>query len=215
MIELKTYRGNKLLFIDEEFDTLVKVVHNNGEVPKLEFINQDGSKAEICGNAIMQYAIDFLSNKKSPTSGLLVNGVFCEKYNDKITVKMPKVEYKKAFGACFFIEELPFFTAKIGNEHDIYFHAKKYHEFLGCCHTPNEIKHNFSCVDIIDDSTLFVDTYERCVGKTESCGSAACCAAWVYCKEYIKEDKHITVKQNGGDIIIDCTGESPVMVHKL
>ncbi len=44
MIELKKYRGNKLLFVDEEFDTLVNIIKQENKADTLEFINRDGSK---------------------------------------------------------------------------------------------------------------------------------------------------------------------------
>ncbi len=202
MIELKTQRGNKLLFVNEEFDTLVKVKMVLYNIYELDFINNDGSKAAICGNALMSFATDFLEEAHPDEVHFRlgkIGKVAAYKKDGKITVEMPKVEYEKL--------DIDKYESDCGNFHELFFNQ------------PDVVIENryvnSSRIKITNDTTLFVDTYERGVGQTESCGSAACCAAWVYCKEYLKRDGLITVQQRGGDIIIDCMGESPVMVHKL
>jgi len=203
--EIKTYRGNKLLFINQlDFDTICIATKKHTKEYDIEliFINKDGSRAKMCGNALVQTSLDWFNLRNEPLRIKVGNVILRSlQTQEEIRIEMPKVKYEKAY------ENENYITANIGNNHNLYFYPKKVYDGEG--------DYNISIIEIINDTTIFVDTWERGVGKTESCGSAACCAAWVYCKEYLKKDAIITVKQTGGDIIVDCTGEFPILIHKI
>lgn len=67
---------------------------------------------------------------------------------------------------------------------------------------------NAEFVLVLDENTLAVRVWERGNGETQACGTGACAAAVAAVENgFCKKDTDITVKLNGGDLVVRYTGE--------
>ena len=75
---------------------------------------------------------------------------------------------------------------------------------------PNRINTEF--VKIVNPTTMRMRAFERGNGETTACGSGACAAvAAAVRKGYLAAGTDITVKLNGGDLIVNCTEEGIIL----
>jgi diaminopimelate epimerase len=185
-----------------DFDQFVQICRPDGSADaKLLFWNADGSKAEMCGNAVRCIAKIIIEEKKKKEIHFeTVNKeVICWENNINISVNMGKpnfiwTEIPLKDGtkdtSTLMIElpsppcVLPKFTAvNIGNPHAIFFFnndilpdlkgvGKKIEENKIF---PNKV--NVSFAQIIDEENINLNVWERGAGITQACGSAACATA--------------------------------------
>jgi carbamoyl-phosphate synthase large subunit len=75
---------------------------------------------------------------------------------------------------------------------------------------PERINANF--VQMLDDTSLLLRVWERGNGETQSCGTCACAAAVAAVENgHCKKDTGITVKMQGGDLVVRYDGQRVYM----
>ena len=63
---------------------------------------------------------------------------------------------------------------------------------------------NTEFVRVIDSTTIKMRVYEKVCGETFACGTGACAAVVAACENgYCEKGKDITVKLNGGDLVVN------------
>jgi diaminopimelate epimerase len=187
----------------------------------MEVYNADGSQSGACGNATrcVGYLIMGITKdeaKIETKSGILIA---TRAPNDEVTVNMgePILQWDKIpLSREVDIMELPIemgplvkpVAVSMGNPHMVFFvdnvsgfklrqygrHLEKHELFPERC--------NVSAVQIISRTHLKMKIWERGVGKTLSCGTAAC-AALVAAQLHDLADNKAVVEQPGGKLTIE------------
>lgn len=70
---------------------------------------------------------------------------------------------------------------------------------------------NVNFVELVDDATILVSTWERGAGKTMACGTG-CCAAAVVCARRGMTGRNVTVKLEAGDLEIAYMQDETMMM---
>ncbi len=70
---------------------------------------------------------------------------------------------------------------------------------------------NVNFVEVVDEKTIFVSTWERGAGKTMACGTG-CCAAVVACARRDLTGRNVTVKLEAGDLNIEYLNDETMMM---
>lgn len=191
------------------------------EMTFMRILNPDGSEAEACGNATRCVA-DVLMNEDSVDNIVIetLNGSLnCWKEGEQVRVEMgkPKMDWQKIpLSHETDTLNLPFkgspVAVNMGNPHCVFFvneidkewNDAKVEEW-GREFEINPLfpqKTNVEFVQVIDKSTLRMRVWERGAGITQACGSGACAVAVAAIKRGLSNRK-VTVKLDGGDLIID------------
>ncbi|AOR23928.1 diaminopimelate epimerase [Clostridium taeniosporum] len=209
-------------------DGLIIVRKSQNSMAKMVIINSDGSRANMCGNAIRCFGKYVYENKiinKTKFSVETGDGV----KEIELTLKENKVEYVKVYMGkpCFDGKYIPLnnldslidkeivvdnetynmTTLLIGVPHTVIFEENKEYEVnLGeKIEKFNLFKEgtNVNFVKVNDDKHIRVNTWERGAGATLACGTG-CCASAVVAKKlgYVSGEK-IFVKAPGGTLIIE------------
>lgn len=219
-------------------DGLVIVRKSNVAEAKMVIINSDGSRANMCGNAIRCFGKYVFEHK-------IVNGTkFQVETGDGIKVieillEGEKVKYVKVYmgNPSYKAEDIPLSEGEDFIDSDITVDGKTYRAttiLLGVPHTvvfedekeyvvnedgPNLEKHklfkegsNINFVKIIDDTHIRVNTWERGAGATLACGTG-CSASVVVAKKLgkVNKDEEIFVKAPGGELVIEVNGDDVYM----
>lgn len=219
-------------------DGLVIVRKSNVAEAKMVIINSDGSRANMCGNAIRCFGKYIFEHK-------IVNGTkFQVETGDGIKVieillEGEKVKYVKVYmgNPSYKAEDIPLSEGEDFIDSDITVDGKTYRAttiLLGVPHTvvfedekeyvvnedgPNLEKHklfkegsNINFVKIIDDTHIRVNTWERGAGATLACGTG-CSASVVVAKKLgkVNKDEEIFVKAPGGELVIEVNGDDVYM----
>lgn len=219
-------------------DGLVIVRKSNVAEVKMVIINSDGSRANMCGNAIRCFGKYIFEHK-------IVNGTkFQVETGDGIKVieillEGEKVKYVKVYmgNPSYKAEDIPLSEGEDFIDSDITVDGKTYRAttiLLGVPHTvvfedekeyvvnedgPNLEKHklfkegsNINFVKIIDDTHIRVNTWERGAGATLACGTG-CSASVVVAKKLgkVNKDEEIFVKAPGGELVIEVNGDDVYM----
>ncbi len=136
---------------------------NNGFT--VSFFNSDASRAEMCGNGlcaiskyINQSQISYFIGNKTYTG-------FVDKKTGTVSINIPRPKE-------IFVEN-NFKVIDTGNKHIVC--LEKSNEFLKKI---NEFNIHF--IKIIDKNAIQMETFERGVGETLSCGSGAIATAFAY-----------------------------------
>lgn len=160
----------------------------------VDIYNNDGSKANICGNGLrcLSKLLYHLTNKEHFTFYLNGNIINSYIYNNEIAVTMPSPMMIKQDNGYFvtllnnhyieFVKNINLFTF---NE-----------QHIQLC---NENKCNMHAVEILNNNQIKMKTYEYGVGETSSCGSGSIAAFYV-CYMLDKVNKEISVISNGGKL---------------
>lgn len=219
-------------------DGLVIVRKSDVAEAKMVIINADGSRANMCGNAIRcfgKYVFEHkLVNKTEfpveTGDGIKVIEIVLEDESVKyVKVYMGKPSYKA--------EDIPLSegeslidsniisngktyratTVLVGVPHTIVFEDKE--QYIVTEDGPNLEKHklfkegsNINFVKVIDDTHIIVNTWERGAGATLACGTG-CSASVVVAKKLglVDKDKEIFVKAPGGELVIEVNGDDVYM----
>ena len=220
-------------------DGLVIVRKSDYAEAKMVIINADGSRANMCGNAIRcfgKYVFEhkIVNTTKFPVEtgdGIKVIEIILEDEKVKyVKVYMGKPSYKAqdiplsegetfvnsgiigADGTKYIAT-----TVLVGVPHTIIFEDEK--EYVVTEDGPNLEKHklfkegsNINFVKVIDDTHIRVNTWERGAGATLACGTG-CSASVVVAKKLgrVNKDKDIFVKAPGGELIIEVNGDDVYM----
>ncbi len=160
----------------------------------MRFFNQDGSEAEMCGNAL-KCVIKMLAQETGEVKFLLetkkglINCEFQEGYS---MINLGKPLSFKQLDEGFFVN--------LGNPHLVIFLELQEEEFWQTDFVQRkglemQIKFaetkgvNVSFVLVKDETTLFVRTFERGVGETLSCGSGSCASFFTSFKNGLSKGK--------------------------
>ncbi|MGB3368629.1 MAG: diaminopimelate epimerase [Acidaminobacteraceae bacterium] len=196
---------------------------------KMSYYNSDGSVGEMCGNGIRCFSkfvyeenlVDLLDFDVETLAG--IKHITLEKSGkevDSVTVYMGKVVYNPVNISIDtlkqeFIEEIieindvkiSISTVLMGVPHTIVFVDKQSKDFLKTF-GPLIEKHplfkrgtNVNFVEVVDNNTIIVDTWERGAGNTLACGTGACASAYM-AKKLKKLNNQITVHVPGGTLYI-------------
>jgi len=195
--------------------------------------NADGSEVSQCGNgarciakfAVEHQLVDSYFIQAKTKKGILELKV---EEDGKVTVNMGEPHFEPEaiplsapFNNDYWIESIPtaiypkghikFQAVSVGNPHAIIwidnqsdYDFKKIGEFLNA-HSIFPAGVNVSFAKLIDTYHLDLNVYERGVGLTLACGSAACAVA---CAGIVANQctKQVLVSQSGGDLEINWQG---------
>ncbi len=205
---------------------------------QFKFYNNDGSRAEMCGNGIRCFA------RYIKDQGLIKRPEFKVETPAGHVVPHLNADYSVTvdMGRPFLSpERIPFTGAKespvldfplvvspewtipiaavgMGNPHCIIFREDVPQpmdfKVLGPQiehHPLFPAKTNVEFVRVLDSSTLQVDVWERGVGPTMACGSGACAVATAAILRGLVENR-VTVQLPGGDLLIEWNGKDSILM---
>lgn len=176
---------------------------------KWHFFNEDGSTAEMCGNALRCVGM-YCSNelKSGPRIEVRTGSgkVFCEKRKGQFLAQMPQV------GKVSWVEKLKGYFVNTGVPHFViqtkmkrFSQAQKNRNWLRQAKKIRHMKELFSqgtnVTLLLDTRSKKAITFERGVeGYTPACGTGAVAAAAVY---FLKDKKKLQViEMPGGKLIV-------------
>ncbi|MCE5221427.1 MAG: diaminopimelate epimerase [Clostridium sp.] len=211
-------------------DGLVIVRKSEVANAKMVIINADGSRANMCGNAIRcfgKYVYEHQianGNKFSVETGDGVKEIEIILENDKVKyvrVYMGNPSYDGLDIPLNNIESLiereitvdnktyKMTTVLVGVPHTIIFEEDKEYNVVEEGSKIEKLDlfkegSNINFVKIIDETHIRVNTWERGAGATLACGTG-CCASVVVAKKLglVDKEKEIFVKAPGGELIIE------------
>lgn len=194
------------------FDQLLMIENSSIADVKVSIFNCDGSKAQACGNGSRCVAKLILEelNKSNITMEInhkLINAHHAE---DKISVNMGKAKiieqdilFKEAKGSLIDVSNLHIVTLSDVNPQyygKIISQDSRFHDGV-----------NVNFVQLVDKEIIKLQTWERGVGLSLSCGSGACASfAFLLNKNLIKEE--ITVIQPGGSLNIKLNNNDEIIM---
>ena len=207
---------------------------------KISIYNMDGTPGGVGGNAlccVAKYLFDEGIVRKPEvtieTDGFIrpVQVVTTGNVVSKVIVDMGSVEFSPASIPTTLIgdkilnkltsiggEEYHITCLNIGNSHCVVFcddvHnldvSKIGYDFENDPIFPEKINAEF--VQVLDETSLMLRQWEQGNGETQSCGTCACAAAIAAVENgFCKKDSDITVKMDGGDLIIRYDGKRVYM----
>lgn len=192
-------------------DQLIIIKDSKSASCEMIIYNQDGSKAEACGNATRCIS-KFLGNKNN---NILINGSVFETSNiseSKISVNMGTIlETPKKHK----FKDIEGYEINIGNPHLVFF-VEDYNFDISDigrhfeCHKkfPNRINVNFA--KITSDKTIELKVWERGAGATLACGTGACATQYIANSFELTKSK-VKVKQSGGVLDIEIKNHNIIM----
>lgn len=219
-------------------DGLVIVRKSDVAEAKMVIINADGSRANMCGNAIRcfgKYVFEhkLVSKTEFPVEtgdGVKVIEIILESEKVKyVKVYMGKPSYKAediplSEGDSFIDSSITSngktykaTTVLVGVPHTIIFENED--EYVVTEDGPALEKHklfkegsNINFVKVIDDTHIRVNTWERGAGATLACGTG-CSASVAVAKKLglVNKEKEIYVKAPGGELVIEVNGDDVYM----
>jgi len=210
-------------------DQLILLVKSRKADFGMRTFNQDGSEAEMCGNGIRCLARFILDSKFSSKKELMIETPAGIKSVRFVGVNMieadmgePKMKGKeipvnlsgRVINRPIKVEAKDFRITclSIGNPHCIIFHdeiktvqVEKYGPVIEN-YSIFPKRANVSFVNVLSKKDLQMRIWERGVGETRSCGTAAC-AATVAAVLNGYSDRKVTVEQPGGSLGVDWNRE--------
>lgn len=203
-------------------DQTVFMYPSTSQTCKIDIFNPDGSRAEMCGNAVRCIFSD-----ESPIASIeLANrSVHCNRLgNGQIRVNMGK--------PLFHWQDIPLskpqntlsldlhigclkspIATNIGNPHVTFFvddlNSTAFEENAPLIENhslfPNRV--NVSIAKVVSNNEIIARIWERGTGITESCGSAACATLIAAIRSGLITDNRAKIKLPGGDLMIEYDGE--------
>lgn len=219
-------------------DGLVIVRKSEIANAKMIIINADGSRANMCGNAIRCFGKYVYEHKIASSNKFAVetgDGV----KEIEIILEDNKIKYVRVYmgNPSYNGKDIPLNNRESLIEDEIKVEDKTYKVttvLLGVPHTIifedsreyNVVEEgakiekidlfkegsNVNFVKVIDETHIRVNTWERGAGATLACGTG-CSAAVVVAKKlgFVDKQKEISVKAPGGELIIEVLGEDVYM----
>ena len=219
-------------------DGLVIVRKSNVAKAKMVIINADGSRANMCGNAIRCFGKYVYEHK------IVTETKFPVETGDgvkviEIILDDNKVKYVRVYMGVpsYDAKEIPLnevdslidteinlggksykvTTLLMGVPHTVIFETDREYDVLEEGPALEKFKYfkegsNINFVKIIDDTHIRVNTWERGAGFTLACGTG-CSASVVAAKRLglVDKEKEICVKAPGGELIIEVIGKDVYM----
>ena len=219
-------------------DGLVIVRKSEIANAKMVIINADGSRANMCGNAIRcfgKYVYEHKiasGDKFSVETGDGIKDIEIISENDKVKyvrVYMGNPSYKGSDIPLNNVESLIEYEINVDNKiynittllmgvpHTIIFEEDREYDVVQEGSKIEKLDlfkegSNVNFVKIIDETHIRVNTWERGAGATLACGTG-CSAAVVVAKKLglVDKDKEIFVKAPGGELVIEVLGDDVYM----
>ncbi|MBE6063640.1 MAG: diaminopimelate epimerase [Clostridium butyricum] len=219
-------------------DGLVIVRKSEKAEAKMIIINADGSRANMCGNAIRCFGKYVYEHK------IVTQTKFKVETGDgvkiiEVILDAEKVKYVRVYMGVpsYDAKDIPLnevdglIDAKIdvnnksynvttllmGVPHTVVFETNREYDVINEGMVLEKYKYfkegsNINFVKIIDDTHIRVNTWERGAGFTLACGTG-CCASVVVAKRLglVDKDKDICVQAPGGELIIEVVGNDVYM----
>lgn len=207
-------------------DQTIIVYASIKETCKIDIFNPDGSKAEMCGNAV-RCIFWLITSDNTPLASIeLANRTVHGKRlpDGHIQVNMGKPLYnwqdislseaQDTLNLNLEIGCLKSPTAtNMGNPHVTFFvdnlNSIPFEELAPLIENhplfPNRI--NVSIVKVVTNNEIKVRIWERGTGITESCGSAACAALIAAIRRGLITGNKAKIKLPGGDLLVEFDGE--------
>lgn len=207
-------------------DQTIFIYPSTTETCKIDIFNPDGSRAEMCGNAV-RCIFWLITSDHSPTASIeLANRtVHGERLCDaQIRVNMgkplfewtdiPLSEPQSTLNLKMEMGCLKSPTAtNIGNPHVTFFvddvNSVPFEELAPLIENhplfPNRT--NVSIVKVVANNEIVARIWERGTGITESCGSAACAAFIAAIRRGLIANTKAKIKLPGGDLMVEFDGE--------
>jgi diaminopimelate epimerase len=222
------------------FDQIMAIhdIDLDGVDYRIDILNRDGSRAQACGNGTrcVVQALASETGRKSFTFKTLAGILNAEEHEDGlISVDMGQPEFAwnriplaEEFHDTTHIElqigpiEAPVLHSpsvmSMGNPHAIFwvredvwsYDLERFGPLLEN-HPIFPERANISIARVIDDKTLDLRTWERGVGLTRACGSAAC-AAGVCAARTARTGRTVTVNVPGGPLLIEWRADNHVIM---
>lgn len=172
--------------------------------------NKDGSRAEICGNALRSIG-RYLYDNSSDKSNVLfietdvgIKRVFIKENGDVIGVELGKVSLKGKNSIDIDGRSYDFYNVDVGNPHavtfDEDFDIDKYGAVVAS-HETYPFGTNVEKVSLVARDKLIVEVYERGTGITLACGTGAAAAAFCAMSLCAVENE-TTVVLPGGELTV-------------
>lgn len=219
-------------------DGLVLLLPSSIADIKMRIINSDGSEAEMCGNASRCVALHLyrkgIVKKKQISLETLAGLIHTEIINEfsglvRVNMGVPRLfrkeipmqgpEDETAIAVPVSAGEKKFFgtAVSMGNPHFVTFVEKAAEIPLSVwgpqleTHPDFPRKTNVEFVEIVDDKTVRMRVWERGAGVTKACGTGACATA-VACILNGKTAKQVTVRLDGGDLLIEWPNQEEIFM---
>jgi len=202
---------------------------------RFEVWNADGSRAEQCGNGVRCIGLYVLTRGETPDGEFSIEGPVAPVHladagGGQIRVNMGAPDFRP--------EAVPVALPPVGQGYHLSVNGQEYEigaVSMGNPHALLEVpdiqnaplkalgplvsEHegfpkgcNAGFAQVIHRGEIHLRVHERGSGETRACGSGACAAAAILMRNG-SLDTQVLVKQVGGDLIIDWTGESqPIMM---
>lgn len=223
-------------------DGLVLIKPSDKADYKIEIFNSDGSKALMCGNALLllgRYLFeseDFKSEIKDKLDNIIIEtdsgirNISLETEYDEIlyvSANLGKIEFKDNylnFDNKIIIKNNSYDInyLSVGNPHGVVIldGSDDIDNIKLCDLIKNNsglekiiTECNIEIIKIIDENKIKIKIFERGVGETLSCGSGACAAVSVATKKNLCEkEKEIKVSSKGGDHWVKYMSENLVIL---
>ncbi len=210
-------------------DGLVLLLPSEKADMRMQIINSDGSEAEMCGNASRCVALHLYRRGLVPkreitleTLAGLIRTEIMDEASSRVRVDMGMPRLRRgeipmtglaheravnvALRACG--TEFCGTAVSMGNPHFVIFveNAEKIPlEVWGPALETHEAfprKTNVEFVQILNNATIRMRVWERGAGVTQACGTGAC-AAVAACVLNHKTNDYVTVKLDGGELLIE------------
>ena len=219
-------------------DGLIIVRNSLKAKAKMVIINSDGSRANMCGNAIRCFG------KYVYEKNIVKDKIFTVETGDgekeiEIILDGRKVKYVKVYmgipsykGSDIPLNNLDelidkrvtinnkeynLTTVLVGVPHTIVIEKEKEYDVHIDGRNIEKFKlfkegTNVNFVKVVDDTHIRVDTWERGAGATLACGTG-CSASVLVCKKLglVNAEKEIYVKTKGGELLIEVSSEGIYM----
>jgi diaminopimelate epimerase len=197
-------------------DQLIIIDHSELADCKMQIYNQDASLAEACGNATRCVAYLYKTKSIETKVGILTTEVLSD---DQVKVSMGKPTFHQPKIGNFLEENLiKIVYLSIGNPHLIFIvkDLEKI-DLIKIGTDANQDSYytngvNVSIVRVVNDHHIELRVFERGVGPTLSCGSAAC-ASFVACSINNLVGDCGVVTQAGGDLKIQWKNNQDIFME--
>ncbi len=228
--KLITFLCDRKIGIGCDLVALTKESDNDYSDIKVNFFNRDGSKAEICGNALRCIGkYYFTTTKKENITVETCSGLIdIEKFDSDLVIVdlgKPKLDWKKIpmkfdIDTCNLGIDLQYLkggvAVNVGNPHVIFFveniDKKKLErdakELSRLKLFPDGV--NINIVKLVSKNKINALTFERGVGLTQACGSGAGASAFVSYKMNFCEKK-IEVCMAGGNLNVEISKDEHIL----
>jgi diaminopimelate epimerase len=209
---------------------LVKLEKNIANY-KTHFFNHDGTRAEICGNALrcigkLHYERFNSKNCLIETDSGLIDIEFNDDYTVSVDIGSPKFDWKdvpliREMDGSNLGFDFPYlkngFALNIGNPHLVFVvdkidKKKLIQDSLKVRNSkifPEGV--NINVVEILKKNEISILTSERGVGLTEACGTGACASVIATNRMQLVENK-VSVNMPGGGLKVEITSDEHIFM---